>query len=267
MQNSIERIDGHLRDRIKEELKIIEETYDVKICLAVESGSRAWGFPSIDSDYDVRFLYVPRKEWYWAMEEHRDVIERPIDDMLDISGWELRKALRLFNKSNPSIMEWLSSDIIYAESFSLAKQLRELKDRAFYPATLMYHYLNMAKRNESRHLRGEQVRIKKYFYVLRPLLACQWIERYRTVPPMDFHELLKELVKEGPLLVEIHELLKRKMDGEEMDVENRLVQVHPFIDKELARFDELVKSYNQPKDNLMQELNKILQSTLDEVWA
>lgn len=201
------------------------------------------------------------------MEEHRDVIERPIDDMLDISGWELRKALRLFNKSNPSIMEWLSSDIIYAESFSLAKQLRELKDRAFYPAALMYHYLNMAKRNESRHLRGEQVRIKKYFYVLRPLLACQWIERYRTVPPMDFHELLKELVEEGPLLAEIHELLKRKMDGEEMDVENRLAHVHPFIDQELVRFDELVKSYNQPKDNLMQELNELLQSTLDEVWA
>ncbi|QRF83960.1 nucleotidyltransferase domain-containing protein [Bacillus altitudinis] len=267
MQNSIERVDGHLRERIKKELKIIEETYDVKICLAVESGSRAWGFPSTDSDYDVRFLYVPRKEWYWAMEEHRDVIERPIDDMLDISGWELRKALRLFNKSNPSIMEWLSSDIIYAESFSLAKELRELKDRAFYPAALMYHYLNMAKRNESRHLRGEQVRIKKYFYVLRPLLACQWIERYRTVPPMDFHELLKELVEEGPLLAEIHELLKRKMDGEEMDVENRLAHVHPFIDQELARFDELVKSYNQPKDNLMQELNELLQSILDEVWA
>lgn len=84
---------------------------------------------------------------------------------------------------------------------------------------------------------------------------------------MDFHELLKELVEEGPLLTEIHELLKRKMDGEEMDLEDRLVHVHPFIDKELARFDELVKSYNQPKDNLMQELNELLQSTLDEVWA
>lgn len=102
MQNSIERVDGHLRERIKEELKIIEETYDVKICLAVESGSRAWGFPSTDSDYDVRFLYVPRKEWYWAMEEHRDVIERPIDDMLDISGRSCeRRCVYSINRIHP----------------------------------------------------------------------------------------------------------------------------------------------------------------------
>ncbi|MFS0655374.1 nucleotidyltransferase domain-containing protein [Bacillus sp. 179-C3.3 HS] len=256
-----------MRERIKEELKNIEDTFDVKICLAVESGSRAWGFPSTDSDYDVRFLYVPRKEWYWSIEKHRDVIELPIDDELDISGWELRKALRLFNQSNPSIMEWLSSDIIYAESFSLAKQLRELKDRAFSPVALMYHYLNMAKRNESQFLRGEQVRIKKYFYVLRPLLACQWIERYQSVPPMDFHDLLEALVEDGPLLSEIHELLKRKMAGEEMDIEERLSFVHPFIERELVRLHELVKSYNQPKENLQQELNQLLQSTLDEVWA
>ncbi|WP_353853848.1 nucleotidyltransferase domain-containing protein [Bacillus sp. Bos-x628] len=256
-----------MRKRIKEELKAIEDTYDVKICLAVESGSRAWGFPSTDSDYDVRFLYVPRKEWYWSIEKQRDVIERPIDDDLDISGWELRKALRLFNKSNPSIMEWLSSNMIYAEAFSLAKQLRELKDRAFSQVALMYHYLNMAKRNESQYLRREQVRMKKYFYVLRPLLACQWIERFHTVPPMDFHELLDGLVEHGPLLTEIHELLNRKMSGEEMDIVNRLPHVHPFIVKELARFHELVKSYNPPKENLNQELNHLLQSTLDEVWA
>ncbi|MDM5296897.1 nucleotidyltransferase domain-containing protein [Bacillus pumilus] len=256
-----------MRERIENELRVIEETYDVKICLAVESGSRAWGFPSTDSDYDVRFLYVPRKEWYWSIEDHRDVIERPIDDELDMSGWELKKALRLFSKSNPSIMEWLSSDIVYAESFSLAKQLRELMDRAFSPVALMYHYLNMAKRNELQYLRGEQVPIKKYFYVLRPLLACQWIERYRTVPPMDFRKLLEELVEDGPLATEIHELLKRKMSGEEMDIENRLAYVHPFIENELVRMQTLVKSYNQPKENLYPELNELMQSILDEVWA
>ena len=224
------------------------------------------GIPSTDSDYDVRFYMFLEKN---GIGQWKNIVMslngRLMMCLISAAGSLERHFAYSINRIRPS---WngcrLTSSMLNP---SLAKQLRELKDRAFYPPALMYHYLNMAKRNESRHLRGEQVRIKKYFYVLRPLLACQWIERYRTVPPMDFHKLLEELVEEGPLLAEIHELLKRKMDGEEMDVENRLAYVHPFIDKELARFDELVKSYNQPKDNLMQELNELLQSTLDEVWA
>ncbi|MGE6631974.1 nucleotidyltransferase domain-containing protein [Bacillus sp. NPDC077027] len=256
-----------MKERIVHELKAIEDAYDVKICYAVESGSRAWGFPSTDSDYDVRFLYVPRKEWYLSIEDHRDVIERPIDDELDISGWEMRKALRLFSKSNPSILEWLSSDIVYYEAFSLAGQLRELKDRAFSPVALIYHYLNMAKRNKDQYLKGNQIRIKKYFYVLRPLLACQWIERYCTVPPMDFHELLGKLVEEGALLAEINDLLEWKISGAEMDMEPRLTHIHLFIEKELDRMNVLVKNYNQAKENLNLELNHLLRVTLDEVWA
>ncbi len=116
-----------MKQRIIDELKRIEQSYGVKIVYAVESGSRAWGFPSQDSDYDVRFIYVPKKEWYFSIEQERDVIEEPIHDLLDISGWELRKTLRLFKKSNPPLLEWLSSDIVYYEAFTTAKQLRKLR--------------------------------------------------------------------------------------------------------------------------------------------
>ncbi|MBS4161445.1 nucleotidyltransferase domain-containing protein, partial [Klebsiella pneumoniae] len=102
-----------MNQRINEELANIENMNHVKILFAVESGSRAWGFPSQDSDYDVRFIYVHQKDWYLSIDEKRDVIERPIHESLDISGWELTKALRLFRKSNPPLLEWLSSEMVY----------------------------------------------------------------------------------------------------------------------------------------------------------
>src|SRR3954464_409900 len=136
-----------LKEKILAEIKKIEEQYEVKICLAVESGSRAWGFPSKDSDYDVRFIYVHKKNWYLSIDQKRDVIELPINDLLDINGWELSKALRLFRKSNPPLMEWLHSGIVYYQAFSLVDQLRALQNQVFLPQSALYHYLNMAKGN------------------------------------------------------------------------------------------------------------------------
>ncbi len=86
---------------IKAGLAEIEAQENVRIVYACESGSRAWGFPSSDSDYDVRFIYLHPLEWYLSIEKRRDVIERPITGVLDVNGWDLRKALQLFRKSNP----------------------------------------------------------------------------------------------------------------------------------------------------------------------
>ena len=104
-------INLYIKKRIDEELEAIESQNNVKILYACESGSRAWGFPSKDSDYDIRFIYIHRTEWYLRVDNSRlrDVIEKPIDDELDVSGWELRKALILFKKSNPAFIEWLNS--------------------------------------------------------------------------------------------------------------------------------------------------------------
>lgn len=108
-------IDPHVRTRVLVELEAIEQRHDVRVLFACESGSRGWGFASPDSDYDVRFLYVHKPEWYLRVEPQRDVIERPIDDVLDVSGWELRKALQLMRRSNPTLFEWLDSPVIYRE--------------------------------------------------------------------------------------------------------------------------------------------------------
>lgn len=169
----------------------------MRILYACESGSRAWGFQSKDSDYDIRFIYIHPIEWYLSIHKRRDVIEKPMDGLLDFSGWDIRKALNLFQKSNPPLLEWLQSPHVYYERFSLAQKMRKISPALFSPKSCLYHYLHMAEGNFRQYLRGDQVKVKKYFYVLRPLLACRWIERYNSMPPMEFGALLEDLLEKG----------------------------------------------------------------------
>lgn len=203
-------------ETISDQLQRLEREENVRILYACESGSRAWGFPSQDSDYDVRFVYVREPDWYLSIYDKRDVIERPISDQLDISGWDLRKALNLYRKSNPPLLEWLQSPIQYAERYTVAEQLRAISPLTFSPKSCMYHYLNMARGNYRTYLQGDRVKIKKYFYVLRPVLACEWIERYGDMPPMAFDALADRLLpRDGELWRAVQQLLARKKAGDE----------------------------------------------------
>ncbi|MEH7129502.1 nucleotidyltransferase domain-containing protein [Neobacillus drentensis] len=256
-----------MKEKILTEIKKIEEQFDVKICLAVESGSRAWGFPSRDSDYDVRFIYVHKKDWYLSIDQKRDVIELPINKLLDINGWELRKALKLFRKSNPPLMEWLHSGIVYYQAFSLTDKLKAIQNQVFLPQSALYHYLNMAKGNFRDYLRGDSVKIKKYFYVLRPVLACIWIERYNSVPPIEFQTLVEELLEQGQLKEEIHTLLERKISGEELDLEPKVMVINDFLEKEINRLEEYTKTLKVSKEDMTPLLDDLFREVLEEVWA
>jgi predicted nucleotidyltransferase len=253
--------------QILEELKKIENEEQVRILYACESGSRAWGFPSKDSDYDVRFLYVRPIEWYLSIFDKRDVIERPIHDMLDINGWDLRKALNLFRKSNPPLLEWLQSPIQYYENYSVAEQLRKLLSSAFSPKSCMYHYLNMAKGNFREYLQGDQVKIKKYFYVLRPILGCMWIEERNNMPPMEFERLVDELLPaDSKLRSEIARLLKRKKSGEELDLEPKITVINDFIHEKIEHFERTAKVLPSTERNLDRQLDELFREALKEVW-
>lgn len=167
-------VSQEMRRMIEAELDNIAREEGVRVLFAVESGSRAWGFHSPDSDYDVRFVYTRPEEWHYRLEKKRDVIERPIDDELDISGWELSKALTLALGSNAVIAEWLQSPIVYRREheavLSLTSFVRDVLDRH----AVMWHYLSLLKRQKSRLIGADgQIRIKRYFYVLRPTLALR----------------------------------------------------------------------------------------------
>ena len=224
-----------VRQRVIQALADIEVAHDVSVLYACESGIRGWVFASPDSDYDVRFLYVHRLPWYLAVEPRRDVIELPISDELDVGGWELRKTLRLLRRANPVLLEWLDSPVIYRQHEAWAGEIRDLAAQWFSPQRGRYHYLAMAHRNFRGYLQGESVRLKKYLYVLRPLLAALWIERGLGQPPMRFADLAGYLVTDEALRVEINALLAIKMRSGEAEYSPRWPGIHAFVESELAR--------------------------------
>ncbi len=253
--------------RILATLDDIESEHDVSVLFACESGSRAWGFASADSDYDVRFVYVHRTDWYLSVdvETRRHVIERPLEGDLDVNGWDLRKALQLLRKSNPPLLEWLGSPILYRERTAVPDRMRALIDRYYSPRACLYHYLHMAEGNFREFLRGDTVWIKKYFYVLRPVLAVQWIERGFGVVPTEFQALVDRLVPAGPLREAVDELLVQKRSGAELDRGPRIAVIGDFIEHELASMDRPAADVS-PRRPSSDELDRLFRDALHETW-
>jgi hypothetical protein len=222
---------------ILDRLTAIEQNHAVRILYACESGSRAWGFASPDSDYDVRFIYVHPRDWYLGidLEYRRDVIECPIEGVLDINGWDLRKALQLMRKSNPPLFEWLQSPLIYRVQPGFQAATQALTPAFYSFPACAWHYLHMARGNNREYLQGDSVRLKKYLYVLRPLLAVQWLESGRGVVPMRFQTLVETLVAPSELRDAINQLLIRKQGGDELAWGPRIPVLNDWIAAELAR--------------------------------
>lgn len=249
-------IDDTIRARVLQALNQIEAEHDVKVLFACESGSRGWGFASPDSDYDVRFVYVNRLPWYLTVEPQRDVIELPISDELDVCGWDLRKALQLLRKSNPTLLEWLDSPVVYREDAHHAARMRALAPQYFSALRGRYHYLAMAKKNFRGYLQGESVRLKKYLYVLRPLLAVRWIDAGLGMPPMRFADLAAGVLDDYVLIDEINRLLAIKMRAGEAEYSPRWPAIHAFIEKELENV-ERNPDYKRPQGDA-RELDQFL---------
>ena len=244
-----------MRQKIIEKLKEIEEKENIKILLAVESGSRAWGFASPDTDYDVRFIYIRKLENYLRLNKMRDVIELPIDEELDINGWDLQKTLRLLYKSNPTLFEWFTSPIIYKET-AFADKIRNLMMKYFSTKKSLYHYISMAEGNYREYLKGEKVRAKKYFYVLRPVLACRWILEKGTPPPMLFEELIKAELPEE-LFKDVGKLLELKMNSPEIREIDRMDRVNEYLDQEIENIKEKVKLLDDGEKVEWEELTQV----------
>jgi predicted nucleotidyltransferase len=226
-------VEPAMRAQIMEELAAIEARHEVTVLFACESGSRGWGFASPDSDYDVRFIYVNRLPWYLTVTPRRDVIELPISGELDINGWDLRKALGLMRESNPTLLEWLRSPIVYREDAQAMPRFRALSEAVFSNARGWHHYASMAKKNFREHLQAETVRYKKYLYVLRPLLAARWI-RMRPMRFADLAQHTLNAVRDAALIDEINALLEVKMRAGEAATSPRWPGIHAFIEAELA---------------------------------
>lgn len=264
-----------IRTEILRRLESTEENHGVCILFAIESGSRAWGFASTNSDYDVRFVYMREPLWYQAvdLEERRDVIEYPIVDDIDLNGWDVRKALRLYWKSNPAFVEWIQSPITYMEKSSFRADALNVLPSIYAPEKGIYHYRSMAKTNYRGYLREPVVRLKKYFYVLRPLLAARWVSQTGGAAPIEFEKLLSLLHGEPIVLAEIHKLLEQKRNAPELGLAPAVPVLNAFIEAELesatvdvpkkSRSPEVVGRLNELFHNALREYgaNKVLQAS------
>lgn len=209
------------RDEIQNLLNEVENQRNVRILYGVESGSRAWGFASPDSDWDVRFLYTRPLDDYLRIDPPRDVIELPMKDDLDVNGWDIAKGLRLFRASNPAILEWLLSPIVYREVGEFAATLRSIAATQASPRRIAYHYTSMARTNFKNHIADKaEINLKKYLYVLRPILCALWVVEHQTPPPTSNQEMLDNLTLPEEIRAAYLDLITKKCAMSELGTSN-----------------------------------------------
>ncbi len=234
-------VDPLARARIAETMAKVERDEGVTILFAAESGSRAWGFPSPDSDYDVRFIYVRPLDWYLALGQRRDVIEMPIADDLDVSGWDLQKALKLLLAGNPALMEWLRSPITYLERPETTA-VRDLAAKTKHRQAATYHYRCLARNQMKAYVLGkERVKLKKYLYCVRPAAALAWLRaNLHGGVPMDMPTILQGMTLPPSVTWEIDRLLEMKSVSSELGEGDRIPTIEAWVQQEIASARHLV---------------------------
>ena len=263
---------------VSHELRRLEEAEDVRVLLAVESGSRAWGFESPDSDFDVRFVYVRPVEYYLRLQSTRDVLEWRLDEVLDVSGWDLDKALRLMRGANPSLFEWLASPIVYAE-YSAFAAVRDLAADCFSPVSSAHHYLSMvrtnmsgltgttrkadeADRTDQAAVAGETIRLKKCLYAMRAILACRWVVAERVPVPMLFRDLVDAQL-EASMRGLVDELLEAKAVAGERDDYPRIPALSTWAAGAVVELEEDVADLVPKPKMAWERLNDVFLGFLD----
>lgn len=257
-------IDPIVRQEIDHRLGRLASEEDVRLLLAIESGSRAWGFPSPDSDYDVRFLYVRPRRDYLALSPVRDVIERPIVDEIDLNGWDIRKALGLMLKNNSVLSEWVGSPIRYRDPDPVIARMAELKDRHFDPNGFALHYAKLGRTAIARWLSDPgEVAVKRYFYALRPALAIRVLRRDPSRrPPMQLQQLMAEAALTPSAAEEIERLVTLKASTREAGLIARVPEIEALIADELARAGEVPA--RPPSEAFADEANDLFLDLVEE---
>ena len=208
------------------------------------------GFASQDSDYDVRFIYARPVKEYLQIAPPRDVLEYPLQGNLDISGWDILKALRLFQVSNPPLLEWLYSPIIYQESGTFAQELRLLAQQQASPQKVCRHYWSMSHNHYKDTIKGkEAVRSKKYLYALRPIICLRYIEQTTTLPPTSLLEAVAQIELAIEIREEVHALITQKQGSTELGEQSPNTLFNAFIEAELSRLNDWIPQLPHKESN------------------
>lgn len=248
---------------VPQKLRDIEEQYQIKVLFAAESGSRSWRTAAPDADFDVRFIYVRRPQEYLRLEPMRDVLEFPIEDGWDMSGWDLDKTLRLLYKSNPRIFEWIHSPIIYTGQ-DFKKRFEPVMNHYFSEKSAVYHYLNMSKHQKEHFLQGDSVKLKKYLYAIHPLMAAKWTLEKHTPAPVVFRDLMDAVLPEY-IKSEVDTLIDRKLTCPEQKMIGREEHLDAFIQDELQQIGRLAAALPDEQERKWDILNQFFLSELNSL--
>ncbi len=241
------QFEGPVEELVLRKINEMEKKENIRVLHAVESGSRAWGFASPDSDYDVRFIYVRDRDFYLSLRDTKDFIDWELDEVLDINGWDIKKALQHFHKSNATLFEWSNSPVVYYTTEEWGNLYSRVAKNYFACKPSLYHYYGTANKNYHEYLLDDMVRYKKYFYVLRPILACKWIEERKCAPPVLFEELCGGVLEEG-MKEAVRELLGKKVRMSESDRAPRVEKVNRYIEEKLSYYKELLESMKDDRN-------------------
>lgn len=233
-----ESMDTEVVASIDRRLDVLVADERIRLPWVIESGSRAWSFPSPDSDCDCRFFYVRVMEDYLTPWPRRDVLETPLDEVFDVNGWDLVKALRLLVGGNATIAEWLTSPIIYRGDAEFRDRFLEMTTLAFRPERLRRHYFHLGAKQAFEWQADVPVRLKRIFYALRPAFALQWLRTHGTVPPMDLPTLRQGCECPPGLAAEIDDLLARKAETHELGTGLVPSAIAAYVKGELALASE-----------------------------
>lgn len=226
-------------DLILDKLKNVEKENNIQILLAVESGSRGWGFHSPDSDYDIRFIYKNEVEWYLSPWDKKDVIEFFTEEDFDGSGWDLKKAFQLLAKSNTPLLEWINTSYIYKKNDNFIDLFKKVAEDCFSPITCGFHYLSMSKKYLEA-CNAEEMKLKSFFYCLRTTLANKWIIERNSFPPILMEDLFILLPED--VLVKIKELIKIKSKQNESYFHQQDLQLFNFLEKTIFENEIVTKN-------------------------
>ncbi|MEH7237504.1 nucleotidyltransferase domain-containing protein [Bacillus sp. JJ1562] len=260
-----------MKSHILKILNQIQMEYEVKILYACEAGSRTWGIASDESDYDVRFIYIHKTEWYLSIDQKRDVLEIPkhdkilipVNPVVDMSGWELTKALRLFRKSNPALLEWLHSNIIYYEDNLFINKMKQIEHSIFSPIPSIYQYVKVARGN-FKTIQEKEPHLKTYLNVIRPLLMAKSIVNHHKMISLDLNDLISNVLPTNDLKRSIEQLIKMKSSGQKLTKQIR--DIDKFIETEIQYLEQYVSNLESDITNPTPQLNQLFRETLTKTW-
>jgi predicted nucleotidyltransferase len=258
--------DNNIYSTIIKKLRETEEKYCVKIPLAIESGSRGWGFASPDSDYDCRFVYVRERDWYISVFDKPDIIEYAADKVFDVNGWDIRKFISHITKSNAVMFEWLSSNEIYIKDVQITELLQGLAVDFFNPISVSHHYLSLANKKYKEILEADEAKLKKYFYVLRPLANLSYVEQYGKQPYMEYFRTLAEVEVKKTVADEILRLVEMKKAADESFMIPKNTTLLDYFADELDRHEERLKTLTFDKNRYREQADVLFRKIIELVW-